>query len=79
MPPLVINVKGRAGPRAVGARMRRIILPEFPIRMGTAPVPLSTTPSMSQKIAGSVGNCFSRFCYFFIPLDEFSLPISYFF
>ena len=69
MPPFVINVKGSAGPKAVGARMRRIILPEFPIKTGTAPLPLSTTPSMSQKIAGSVGSDFASFSFFFMPLD----------
>ena len=44
--------------------------------MGSAPVPVSTTPSMSQKIAGSVVRDFGRFCNFFMLLDESSLRIA---
>lgn len=79
IPPFVIKVNGSAGPRAVGARIRRMIFFEFPIRTGTAPVPLRTTPSMSQNIAGSVVTEFGRLFYFFILLDESSLPIAVFF
>jgi len=61
-----MKVKGIAGRFLEhGAKMRRIQSLELPISIGLALPPLSTTPSISQNIAGSMKvNCFYFDFYF---------------
>lgn len=68
IPPFVINVNGIAGPLEVGFKILRIYVFELPIKTGTSS-PLSTTPSISQKIAGIV--IYFGLAYFFIFLEVY--------
>ena len=68
MPPFVMKVNGIAGRLFEhGAKIRLIQSLEFPISYGHALAPLSTTPSISQNIAGRIGVV----CFYFDFYEDF--------